>query len=85
MKLPLKHDYIAYVFIFAWIMALIYLSSCSIQYRASKIHTREMNEQLETYYHTAVWDKENSNRQEKKEAKKELKRYYNKVSCTIRE
>lgn len=62
MRCPTRLDYSAMLILAIVITILILLASCSIEHRAAKIHTSEMNNQLETYYHAAVWDKENSTR-----------------------
>ena len=49
--------------------ALIVLSSCSIQKRAAKVHTLEMNNLLDRYYET-VWNPENNTKNEKDSLKK---------------
>ena len=79
MRRPTRLDHSAIFIIAIVISILILLASCSIEHRASRIHTAEMNEQLETYYHAAVWDKQNSTRPERRDAKKELKQYYKSV------
>lgn len=51
---------------------LVILTSCTVQ-RVERMHTREANEALETYYHRAVWDRQNSTRGEIRTAKRELR------------
>jgi hypothetical protein len=60
------------------IALFVVLQSCSIEYRASKVATLEMNNMLDRHYET-IWNTENNRPGEHDSSTKELIRYYKSI------